>query len=188
MVVCISTHYHVLVTSKIKVEFRSNTYSEVLVFVSCRFLKFLHFLCFWGQRILWCISYWAIMFGRPQKFRSPSGSKGFRGYPNNRSSTKRSSKFISRRSRAKVAGRSHDRRFIVNLIVMSSNVMSCHVMPRHATSCHVMSHHVTSCHVMSRHVTSCHVMSRLATSCHVMSRHVTSCHVMSRHVTSCHVT
>ena len=38
--------YHVWVTSKIQVDFRSNTYPEVLVIVSCRFLKFLHHLCF----------------------------------------------------------------------------------------------------------------------------------------------
>ena len=77
---------------------------------------------------------------------------------------------------AKVAGRPHDQRSIVNFIVMSF-----HVMSRHATSCHVMSRHV-----MLWHVTSCHVMPRRVTSCHVMLRHITSCH-MSRHVTSCHV-
>ena len=38
--------YHVWVTSKIQVDFRFNTYSEVLVIVSCRILKFLHYLCF----------------------------------------------------------------------------------------------------------------------------------------------
>ena len=81
--------YHVQVTSQIQVDFQSNTYSEVLVIVSCRFLKFLHYLRFWGQRILWWHSYWATMFGRPQKFRSPSGSRGFRGYPNIRSLTKK---------------------------------------------------------------------------------------------------
>ena len=63
----------------------------------------------------------------------------------------KSSKFIS--SRAKVAGRSHDQRFIVNFVVMSRNVTSCHVMPRYATSCHVMLRHATSSHVMLRHVT-----------------------------------
>ena len=102
---------------------------------------------------------------------------------------KKSSKFI--RSRAKVAGRSHDQRFIVNFIVMSRNVMSCHVMPRHVASCNVMLRQVTSCYVMSRNFTSCHVMPRhvpYVTSCHVMSRHVMSCHVMSRHVMSRHVT
>ena len=107
----------------------------------------------------------------------------------------KSSKFIS--SCMKVAGRLNDQRFIVNSIVMSCIVKSCHVMPRHVTPCHVMSRHVTSCHIMSchimsfhvmpRHVTSCYVMLRHATSCYVMSRHVTSCHVMSRHVMSCHV-
>ena len=109
----------------------------------------------------------------------------------------KSSKFIS--SRTKVAGRSYDQSFIVNFIVMSRNVKSCHVMSRHATLCHVMSRLVTSCHitsfhVMPRHVTSCYVRSRHVTSCHVMpschvrSRQVTSCHVTSHHVTSCHVT
>ena len=100
----------------------------------------------------------------------------------------KSSKFIS--SHAEVAGRSHDQRFIVNLIVMSRNVMSCHVMPRRVASCYVMPRQVTSCSVMSRNFTSCHVMPRHVTSCHVMSRHATSCtscHVMPRHVTSCHV-
>ena len=43
--------YHVWVTSKIQVNFRFKTYSEVLVNVSYRFLKFLDYLCFWGQRI-----------------------------------------------------------------------------------------------------------------------------------------
>ena len=80
--------YHVWVTSKIQVDFRFKTYSEVLVNVSCRFLKFLHYLCFWDQRILWWHSYWATMFGRPQKFRNTSGSRGFRGYPNICSLTK----------------------------------------------------------------------------------------------------
>ena len=37
--------YHVWVTSKIQVDSRFNTYSEVLVIVSCRVLKFLHYLC-----------------------------------------------------------------------------------------------------------------------------------------------
>ena len=77
----------------------------------------------------------------------------------------KSSKFKS--SRAKVAGRSHDQRFIVNFIVMSRKVISCHVMPRYATSCHVMLRHATSCHVMLRHVISRHVMS-----CHVVPHHV----------------
>ena len=80
--------FHVWVISKIQVDFRFNRYSEVLVIVSCRFLKFLHYLCFWGQGILCWHSYWANMFGGPQKFRSLSGSRGFRGYPNIRSLTK----------------------------------------------------------------------------------------------------
>ena len=80
--------YHVLVTSKIQVNFRFSRYSEVLVIVSCRFLKFTHYLCFWGQGIFCWHSYWATMFRGPQKFRSPSGSRGFRGYPRIRSLTK----------------------------------------------------------------------------------------------------
>ena len=36
--------YHVWVTSKIQVDFRFNRYSEVLVIVTCRFLKFLHYV------------------------------------------------------------------------------------------------------------------------------------------------
>ena len=65
-----------------KVDFRFNTYSEVLVIVSCRGLKFPHYLCFWGQGILCWHSYWATMFRGPRKFRSPSGSRGFRNHPN----------------------------------------------------------------------------------------------------------
>ena len=53
---------------------------------------------------------------------------------------------------------SHDQCFIVNFIVMSRHVTSCHVMSHVIMSHHVTSRHATSCHVMSRHVTSCHVM------------------------------
>ena len=80
--------YHVWVTSKIQVDFRFNTYSEVLVIVSCRISKFLHYLCFWGQGIRCWHSYWATMLGQPRKFRSPSRSRGFWSYPNIRSSAK----------------------------------------------------------------------------------------------------
>ena len=167
-------------------------YSEILVIVSCRFLKFLHYLCFWGQRILWWHSYWATMgdlknSGHLLVQEVYKVTQTFVPW-------QKSSIFLS--SRAKVAGRSHDQCFIVNFIVMSRNVTSCHVMPRHVMSCHVMSRHAMSCHVMSRHVTSCYVMSRHFTSCHVMpcqARHATSCHlmsrhhVMSRHVMLCHV-
>ena len=41
--------YHVWVISKIQVNFRFKTYSEVLVNVSYRFLKFLDYSCFWGH-------------------------------------------------------------------------------------------------------------------------------------------
>ena len=169
---------HVCVTSKIQVDFRFNTYSKVLVIVSCRVLKFLHYLCFWGQGIFCWHSYWATMFGGPLKIRSPSGSRGFRSYPNNRSSAKML--WIYKQSRKNTRD-GHTTNAIL------STLKSCHVMSRHATSCHVMSSHFTSCHVMSRPVASCHVMSRHVTSWHVMSRHVTSCHAMPRHVTSRHV-
>ena len=44
--------YHVRVTSKIQVDFRFKRYSEEVMIVSYRFLKFLHYLCVWGQEIL----------------------------------------------------------------------------------------------------------------------------------------
>ena len=129
------------------------------------------------------------MFGRPQKFRSPSGSRGFRGYPNIRSLTKKP-RFIS--SRAKVSGTvTQPMLWLINFIVSEFNV-DVMWMPRYATSCHVDDYVMqTSSHIMitslSSHVTSCHV-----TSCHVMSRqatlrkgHIMSRHVMSRHGTSC---
>ena len=43
--------YHVWVTSKIQVHLRFNTYSEVLVIVSCRVLKFLHYKSLGGRVI-----------------------------------------------------------------------------------------------------------------------------------------
>ena len=49
---------------------------KVLMIVSYEFLKFLHYLCFWGRGILFWYSYRATMFGWPQKFRSTSGSGG----------------------------------------------------------------------------------------------------------------
>ena len=204
--------YHVWVTSKIQVDFRFNTYSEVLVIVSCRVLKFLHYLCFWGQGIHCWHSYWATMFEGPRN----SGQLPVREVfvvTQTFVPWQKCSKFIS--SHAKDAGRSNDQCFIANCIVMSRHVMSrhvtsCHVMSRpvscHVTSCHVMSRYITPCHVMSRpamsrdvtsyhvmprHAMSCHVLSHPVTSCrvtfrHVMPRHVKSCHVMSRHTTSCH--
>ena len=51
------------------------------------FWNFFTIYVFEGQGILWWHSYWATMFERPQKFRSPSGSRGFRAYPNIRSLT-----------------------------------------------------------------------------------------------------
>ena len=68
--------YHVRVTSKIQVNFRYRRYLKVLMIVSYRFLKFLHYLCFWGQKIHCLHSYWATMFGWPRKSRSTSGTGG----------------------------------------------------------------------------------------------------------------
>ena len=72
--------YHVWVTSKIQVNFRFNRFSEVLMTVSYKFLKFLHYLCFRGQGIHYWHSHWATMFGWPWKSRSISGSIGFPRY------------------------------------------------------------------------------------------------------------
>ena len=47
---------------------------------SYRFLKFLHYSCFWGQGIHCRHSYWATMFGWPRKSRSTSGSWGSQRY------------------------------------------------------------------------------------------------------------
>ena len=68
--------YQVRVISKIQVNFWFNTYSEVLVNVSYRFLKFLDYPCFWGQRIQCWYFYQATMFDWPRKSKSTSGSKG----------------------------------------------------------------------------------------------------------------
>ena len=68
--------YHVLVTSKIRVNFRYRRYLRVLMIVSYKFLKFLHYLCFRGQGIHFWYSYWATMFGWPRKSRSTSGTGG----------------------------------------------------------------------------------------------------------------
>ena len=58
--------YHVSVTSKIQVNFRYRRYLKVLMIVSYKFLKFLHYLCFRGQRIHFWYSL-ATMFGWPRK-------------------------------------------------------------------------------------------------------------------------
>ena len=110
--------YHAWVTSKIQVDFRFNRYSEVLVNVSCRFLIFLHFLCFWGQGILGWHSFWTTIFGGLRKFR-PTSEVFEVKHPNIHLFTKKYSKFIS--SRAKVAGRSHDQRFIANWTFTTRN-------------------------------------------------------------------
>ena len=72
--------YHVWVISKIQVNFRFKTYSEVLVNVSFRFLKFLDYPCFSGQRLNCWYSYRATMFGWPQKSRLTSGPTRIRRY------------------------------------------------------------------------------------------------------------
>ena len=59
-------------TSKIQVDFRFNTYLEVLVNVSYRFLNFFHYSCFWGQGIHCWHFYRATLFGWPRKSRSTS--------------------------------------------------------------------------------------------------------------------
>ena len=51
-------------------------YSKVLMILSYKFLKFLQYSCFRGQEIHCWYSYWATMFGWPQKSRSTSGSGG----------------------------------------------------------------------------------------------------------------
>ena len=66
----------VWVTSKIQVNFRYRRYSKVLMILSYRFLKFLHYLCFWGQGIYCRHSYRATTFEWPWKSRSTSGSRG----------------------------------------------------------------------------------------------------------------
>ena len=47
----IPTELLVWVTSKIQVNFRYSGYLKVLMIVSHKFLKFLHYLCFRGQGI-----------------------------------------------------------------------------------------------------------------------------------------
>ena len=48
--------------------------------VSHEFLKFLHYLCFYGQGILCWHSHWATMFGWSRKPKSTFGSKLIWGY------------------------------------------------------------------------------------------------------------
>ena len=54
----------------------------VLMILSYGFLKFLYYLCFWGQGIHCWYSYWTTLFGWPRKSGSTSGSRGFWGHPN----------------------------------------------------------------------------------------------------------
>ena len=61
----ISMSCRVRVTSKIQVNFRYRRYSKVLMIVSYRFLKYLHYLCFWGHDIHCRHSYRATMFRWP---------------------------------------------------------------------------------------------------------------------------
>ena len=149
-------------TSKIQVDFRFNTYSEVLVIVSCRVLKFLHYLCFWGQGILCWHSYSATMFGDLENSCHLPVQEVFE-VTQTFVLRQKCSEFISNRAKRCVMVTRP-----MHYCQLYCHVTSCHVMSRHVTSCYIISHHVTSCHVMSRHITSCHVMSRHATLCNVM--------------------
>ena len=174
-------------TSKIEVDFRSNTCPEVLVIVSCRFLKFLHHLCFWRQRIIWWHSYWAIMFGRPQNLQVTFWVKRFSRLPKHSFLNK---KALNLWAVARTSQDGHTTNALLSTL-LSGHLMSCHATSCHVTLCHVMPRHVASCYVMPRQVTSCYVMSRNFTSCHatscpVLPRHVT--HATSLNVTSCQVT
>ena len=53
---------------------------EVLMILSYKFWKFLHYLCFRGQEIHCCYSYWATLFGWPRKSRATSGSRATQSY------------------------------------------------------------------------------------------------------------
>ena len=66
----------VWVTLKIQVNFRYRKYLEVLMIVSYRFLKFLHYLCSWNQKIHCRHSSWAIMLGWTRKSTSSPGALG----------------------------------------------------------------------------------------------------------------
>ena len=72
--------YHVWVTSKIQVDFRFKTYSEVLVNVFYRFLKFLDYSCFRGQGIHCWYFYRATMFEWPRQSRYTPVSTRTRRY------------------------------------------------------------------------------------------------------------
>ena len=197
--------YHVWVTSQIQVDFRFNTYSEVLVNVSYRFLKFLHYLCFSKSRNplltfllsydVWVTSkiqvnfrferYWWFCLINFWNFHTIHVFEVRESIAD--ISTELPCHAMSRHvTSCHVMPRHVISHPVASLPVTSCHVTSCHIMPSHATLCHVMPCHVKSCHVMPRHVTSCHAMSRHVTPWRVMSTHVTYCHVLSRHVTSCH--
>ena len=55
---------------------------EVLMILSIEFLKFSQYLCFRGQEFHCWHSYWATLFGWPQKPLEPEVDPDFRGHPN----------------------------------------------------------------------------------------------------------
>ena len=164
-------------TSKIQVDFRFNTYSEVLLIVSCRVWKFLHYSRFQVRE-----SFADIPTELPC-----SGDLENSGYFPVQEVFEVTQTFVLCQKCSKCISNRAKRCVMVTRPMLYCqlycHVTSCHVMLRHVTSFHVMLHHFPSCHVMSRHVTSCHVMPRHVTSCNVLSRHVTSCHAISHHAT-----
>ena len=181
--------------------------------LSCEFLKFSHYPCFWGQRIHCWYFYSATMFEWPRKSRLTSGptrtrrywwlclvdfwnfftiyvfevSEPFDDIPTELScfkDLKNSGHLLVQEVFEVIQTFVHD----MPRHVMSRHATLSYVMLRHATSSHVKSRHVTSCHVISRHATACHVMSWHDVKCDVMPRFATSCHIMRCHVMSRHVT
>ena len=64
--------YHVWVTSNVQVDFRFNTYSEVLVNVSYRFWKLFHYSCFEVRESIADISTELLCLGDLENLRSTS--------------------------------------------------------------------------------------------------------------------
>ena len=163
--------HHVCVTSKIQVDFRFNTYSEVLVIVSCQVLNFFTIYVFEVRE----------SFADLPTELPCSGDLENSGHLPVQEVFEVTQTFVLRQKCSKFISK-----YAKRCVMVTQPMLYCQLY-RHVTSCHVMSRHVTPFHVILHNSSSCHVMTRHATSCHVMSRHVTSCHVMSRHVTSCHV-
>ena len=68
--------YHVLMTTKIQVNFQYRRYLKILLILFYIFLTFSHYPCFRGRGIYFRYCYLATNFGCPRKFRSTSGSGG----------------------------------------------------------------------------------------------------------------